>query len=367
MRNLLFCLVSLTLSLASLPTYACGGGFGQQVTINPAQTIVVAERDGEETYVFQPKFCGADSEFGLILPVPAVLTSNPTLTDASLYSQLAAVTVPRVETVEVCSQGGLLGGASKGGVEVDGAHGYTSNGGVNVIDQGSVGIFTWTLLKADSVANFTDWLDARQFPYPTSAPSVFDHYVQGGWYFVAFQVTASATAPQAGMRICGDFGPIKLSFPSSQPVIPARMATAGDSTSTFYWRLFTVAAHQMTLSDAGPASGQVVATPRFAGALTASDLAQNPIVGSIATAGEWLTEFDLTFAARNLTEDITLIAPAKDQAYRRVIYVDKEVDCGVFGCNLARGSDGTRWIARLAAGVFGLLMLTRKRRRHRGA
>src|SRR5512147_759899 len=113
MRVTLAWMITLALSLLSLRAFACGGGFGQQVTINPSQKIVLRYINGEETYVFQPHFCGKAADFGLILPIPSTLTANPTLGDASLVPDLEIISAPRVETVEVCASGGFLGGSSK--------------------------------------------------------------------------------------------------------------------------------------------------------------------------------------------------------------------------------------------------------------
>jgi hypothetical protein len=349
----LVCL-STTLWLLSLPALACGGGFGQDVTISPAQTIVVSYRDGQESYIFQPRFCGAASEFGLILPISSALTSDPVLFAEGLYDQLATLTAPRVETVEVCGSGFNLGSGSSSKASSEGGS-HESTNGVDVIDTGTVGIFSWELLRADSAKSFTDWLDARKFPYPSSAQSAFDHYVRGGWYFIAFRVTASASAPQAGYRICGAFGPISVTFPSSEAIIPARMATAADTSSTFLWRLFTLSQHQMTVDSAATA---MLATPtlRYAGNLTAKSLAEAPAVAAIASAGQWITEIDLSFAASGLTDDITLVSAPKDESFQRVIYQEKEVDCGVFGCTVSTGPHGSRWLLGLLAVAGGMIV-----------
>jgi MYXO-CTERM domain-containing protein len=361
MRNTMLGIALATLSSLSAPALACGGGFGGEVRLDPAQTIVITERDGEEGYTFQPHFCGKASAFGLILPVPAALTSNPALADVNLYDQLAAVSAPTVETVEVCASNGfVLGGSANA---VDSASGSTS-GGTYVIDQGKVGIFTWELLKADTSRSFTDWLNANAFPYPASAASAFDHYVQSGWYFVAFRVTASQTDPTVGYQICGDFGPISLSFPTPQAIIPARMATAGDTQSLFFWRVFTIAAHQMTVSS-GTSSGQASSQQQFAGKLQDEDLANRPAAGSIAKPGEWLTELNISFYGPTLKDDITLASTTSDQAFRRHLYVEKEVDCGVFGCSVSHGKSDGGWLAAAFAALAGIGIVTSLRHKHR--
>jgi hypothetical protein len=352
MRHVLCCAISALWLWLSLPAHACGGGFGQQVTLNPSQKIVLGYRNGEETYVFRPHFCGAATDFGLILPVPAALTREPTLGNPDLVSQLEVVTAARVQTVEVCTSGGFFLGSGSDKNGGAGAAPGTSNDGVAVISAGQVGEFQWQLLQADSAQSFTDWLDANSFPYPASAQAAFDHYVQAGWYFVAFSVAAGALAPPAGYRLCGDFGPIELSFPATQAVIPARIAAAGDTTSTFLWRVFTLSTNELQASS-GSSSAAVFSTLRYAGALSADDLVRAPAVASVGSAGEWLTELDLSFRASNLTQDIWLDRAPADTPYRRTEYVVKEVDCGVFGCSIAPSSRHERrawpWLVAVAA------------------
>jgi hypothetical protein len=365
-RALGFALAILWL-LISVPAYACGGGFGQQVTLSPSQKIVLRYRAGEETYIFQPHFCGAAADFGLILPVPSTLTQDPTLGNADLVSQLEAITAPRVETVEVCAGGFGCMGSSKAGGDGAGQLQSAPNDGVSVIRAGQVGQFEWQLLKADSAQSFTDWLDANSFPYPASAAAAFDHYVQAGWYFVAFSVAAGASAPPAGYRLCGDFGPIQLSFAAPQAVVPARIAVASDRTSTFVWRIFTVSEHEL-LPSAGSNSALVAPTLRYAGALSTDDLGREPAVAGIANAGEWLTESDVRFYAGNLTQDIFLDPAPADTPYRRTEYVQKEVDCGVFGCSMVPtlGRDRACFALCITLGSLVLALGRRWRRRVSG-
>ena len=61
---------------AALP---CGAPFGNGINVDPEQDIVVVHKNGTETYVFQPRFCGSAQQFGLILPVPAKLSAQPAL------------------------------------------------------------------------------------------------------------------------------------------------------------------------------------------------------------------------------------------------------------------------------------------------
>ena len=349
MERAIVWMLAAMLPLISLPAFACGGGFATDVKINPQQKIVLTYRNGEETYIFKPHFCGKSTDFGLILPVPSALTHDPSVADADLMDQLDVVTAPTIKTVETCESSGCGMGSDNGksaGLDQSGG----SNGdGVAVISTGVVDGLDWQLLLADSTRSFTDWLDAKHFPYPSSATAAFDHYVQAGWYFVAFNVATVATAPPTGYQLCGDFGPIQLSFKSTQPVIPARMAAASDTQSNFIWRLFMVAQHQYSVTTS-PNTGQLTQPLRYAGALSAEDLSNAPAAAKIANQGEWLTALDLNFYAFNLTDDFWLAQTANDATYRSTETHYKEVTCGA-GCSIKQTP------SRRHAGSGGLLVV----------
>lgn len=367
MRLIVAGCVAAMLALFASSTLACGGGYGNGVTIRPSQTIAVTHRNGEQVYVFQPHFCGNSSDFGLILPVPSPLTRNPTLGESQLLAQLDAMTAPRIETVDVCAGFGFLGAMDKSGAEGAGIGYAVDDDGVDVVAAGTVGIFSWELLRADTSQNFTDWLDARRFAYPSSARAAFEHYVQAGWYFVAFQVTASNSSVSEGVRICGDFGPIALAFTTEQPVIPARIAVATESYDTFYWRVIAIAAHELHVSNTGAVQADEAPEVSFAGELTETQLGQYPAVAGVSNAGEWITRLNLVFRSDSLEDDVRLTPTNVNLPFRQVIYVAREVDCGVFGCSAAVGYVPSRrwWGLVVAFGVPSVFVAGRRRRAQR--
>ena len=64
--------------------------------MDPKQDIVVVHQNGVETYVFQPRFCGSAQQFGLILPVPAKLSAQPTLSKAEVFTNLVELSKPQI-------------------------------------------------------------------------------------------------------------------------------------------------------------------------------------------------------------------------------------------------------------------------------
>jgi len=72
--------------LAARSVFPCGAPFGNGIQAQPQQDIIVVHKNGVETYVFQPTFCGTASNFGLILPVPSTLTQSPASSDQQAFT-----------------------------------------------------------------------------------------------------------------------------------------------------------------------------------------------------------------------------------------------------------------------------------------
>ncbi len=167
---------------AAAPAFPCGAPFGTGIEVSPQQDIIVVWKDNVETYVFQPTFCGTASDFGLILPVPSLLTQNPILSNQQAFTTAIALSEPKQVEVSSSSGAGCGSSASGGGGQIGAA-----DNGTSVVASGRVGFLDWVQLKAETEASFTDWLTANGYPYSTTASSVFSYYVQQGWYFLAFK------------------------------------------------------------------------------------------------------------------------------------------------------------------------------------
>ncbi len=315
---------------------ACGGGFGQGLEVSPSQKIVIRHDAGIESYTFSPHFCGTAKDFGLILPIPSTLSENPTLGSAELVPQLDKLSAPTIEKKTTCAGGfGGAGGAS-GGFDA-------GQNGVNVIDAGQVGMFDYTLLQADTPAAFTDWLDANGYPYDAGASAAFDYYVSKGWYFVAFRVTASDTAPPAGSELCGDLGPLTVSFAADPIVVPTRIAAIDESSPwEFGWQVYSVGPSYVTTD-----STEVSASVKYADVLTAADLAQYPEIAGVAAEGDHVTKLNIGFWGSNITQDITLTSNPQQQPFRDTVYEYTYVECDA-GAAGAAGSIGTGGSAGMA-------------------
>jgi len=343
------------------PALPCGGFFASAVEVAPTQKIVVVHRAGVERYVFRPHFCGSARDFGVILPIPSALASAPALADNALYDELDAYTAPRAE--EACLH--AIGGGCGAGAGAPGDAGVPPPD-VNVVDRGRVGLFDWVLLQAQTAAAFTDWLDANGFPHGPEGAAAFEPYVTRGWYFVAFKVTADAVPPPAGKKLCGDLGPIELSFAAPRPVVPARIAGVNQANGASpIWRLFVVAPTQQRL-DAGSAGFGPLA--HFQGPLRQSDLGAHPALRAASQDGEWLTALDVQFPASGVTSDIGLEDDPRPVAYRSTVMVHSERLCepSTLGCGCGR-QPGASLELLLALALLAGWRLRRQRRPERGA
>ena len=305
----------------------CGAPFGLGISANPQQDIIVVHKNGVETYVFQPTFCGTASNFGLILPVPSLLTTSPELSGQQAFTTVDSLSQPTYVTVTSCSpyragSGGTYGTGSAG---VDAA--------ATVVSSGRVGFLDWVQLKADTEASFTDWLTANGYPYSAAASSVFSYYVQNGWYFVAFKISQGVTPDGGSARadggsgvVCNALGPVKLSFPSTVPVVPSRMASAGTVPTgsysyAFSWRIFGITSGDQQLAFTDGANGSRVLG--YSGALGTADVSA---LTGLALAGDRLTKLTLTFSYGSTDPDVGLsLASASD--YRETRYIYQYVLC----------------------------------------
>jgi MYXO-CTERM domain-containing protein len=343
MRARLALAAGLLVSLAGRVAWSCGGGFGTGIAVNPQQDIIIVWKDGVETYVFQPIFCGTATDFGLILPVPSELSQMPALANQQAFTTAIASSEPK--KVKVSSSSGIGCGSSASG-------GAMNRDSVpTVVASGRVGFLDWVQLKAQTEASFTDWLTANGYPYSTTSATVFSYYVQKGWYFLAFRIS-QGVAPDGG-TLCTALGPIAFAFPTPTPVVPSRMAgagspIAGSSASLYAWRIFGI-----SYGDVQLGSGSNL---RYSGLINDSDL---PPLAGLAQTGDRLTRLNITFDANTASADVDLgMVPASD--YRATEYVPDDSDSV---CSMTRTSrSGSSFMLPLFALVLAGLVCWRRRR-----
>jgi hypothetical protein len=163
-------------------------------------------------------------------------------------------------------------------------------------------------------------LAANGYPYSGTSASVFTYYVGKGWYFLAFRISQDA-APGGG-TICKALGPVAFSFPTSVPVVPSRMAGAGNSIGSgqMWWRIFGITRGDSQLSF--PNVNDQYGGLWYSGAINASDV---PSFAGLAEAGDRLTRLILTFypGTTNYEDaNLTLAAPGDYRGTQDVVVYD---------------------------------------------
>lgn len=344
----------LALLIRASPVQACGGGYGADLEISDAQIVALSYRDGVETYVFQPAFCGGSASFGIILPIPGALEGEPTIADGDLFEALDELSAPKREVEEVCKAEGnrTAGGSPDGGASNEDGFGS----GAEVLAGGRVDIFEWVLLEAQSASELTAWLDDNDFPYDVFATDTFALYVDDGFTFVAFKVAEHALEGEA----CGTFGPIKVRFATDEPIVPLRIATAHEDATwrLFQWRILAVSDAQLETVPGG-ITGQ--ANLRFSGAIDEDAIQKWPALAELAEPDERLTVLDLEFEGPSVTRDLRLRETATED-FRRTERVTMFVECEEDGCAVVASPRAglESWCAIAAA----LLFVARRRRHH---
>jgi hypothetical protein len=323
MKRRIACASAMVTLLTSAAAFPCGMSFGNNVTIDPHQDIIVAWKDGIETYAFQPTFCGTATDFGLILPVPAQLSKSPDNTTTDPQAFAAAATLSEPYKHQVTEQSNVAGCATTGSGSENLAGGTDDSPAV--VASGRVGFLDWVELKASTESSFTDWLTANGYAYSSAASSVFSYYVTKGWYFLAFRISQAAVSGNG--TVCRALGPVVLSFPSSAPVVPSRMAAA-DSTGAYSrvtWRIFGITDGDVQLTF--PATNSYDQVLWYSGAIKDADIAS---FGGLAQSGDRLTRLTYSFYKASVTADVDLaLAPAKDYRGTEDVVVHDDSACSI--------------------------------------
>ncbi len=320
MKSKLTLATMLAVALIAPAALPCGAPFGNGVNVDPQQDIIVVHKSGIETYVFQPRFCGSAREFGLVLPVPAKLTAQPSLAKAEVFKKLDTMSKPEIQQITACRNHGGVGGAAGGGSNGTGGT-WTS-----VISSGTVGFMDYAQLDTVSVDALTAWLTQNGYPYDAQATAAFDYYVKKGWYFLTFKVDQGANV---GTDTCKDLGPVKFSFPTTVPVVPTRMATARAKDTSgalsyapgFSWRIFGITDRGKQIDFVSPS--YIYRERDFSGLIASDDVSA---LDGLAASGDRATKLTLTFAYDSTDTDVELkLATGED--YREIVYSTTYITC----------------------------------------
>jgi hypothetical protein len=327
MRRWLALLLALCLApvvlvvVAPAEACACGGVVDQPGgdTSVSGETAVVVWDGSQETILLRLSTRSEAVTAGLLVPTPTPATVA--LGDEQVFTDLAAVTVPRTEERRHLFGPPLLFGGGGG----DGASAGGPGGGVQVLDTVDLGPLRATTLSATDARALDGWLEDHGYESSPALQSAVTPYVDEGWSFVAVQLNA------VGQTLAGTLPPIAMSFASDEAVYPMRMSSAAEETQQP--TVYVLADHRMQRTDA-VASGSTRPDVAFAGRLSPGEVTSPALQGWLSTTpyltatSQWLPD------PAQIVADFTFARAASDAPYQRVLYDDSYLIPGDVGALL---------------------------------
>lgn len=342
----------LSLLALSDPAHAfCGtyvGPLGEELT--NAQDQVILARDGERTTLtLAPDATGTTRSFGMILPIPEILTvEDVRLVDAALFSVFGAWSAPRLVSY-TCDD---FYGRDESDADADSdSDSDTDSAGVTVEASFSIGAYDLSVLSADGAGSLSPWLEARGFVVPPAADPILQAYIDGGQFFLAAQVDLD------DLPAGGALPPIQLSYDDPGFVLPIRLGTTvsaglqdlyvyaiadGTTVAVANYPEAAVESDCMVPPDTSPADHHAAALdaafaqgiwlqeyawstdgcdPCASDPPTADDLAE---AGSTA-ANPTLTRLHLRYTPDQITQDLALY-PTNQLSYQQIKYIQYNHD-----------------------------------------
>jgi hypothetical protein len=221
---------TLAVSLSFVPkALACGGCFVPAQVDSP--TVVSGHRmamsiSKTQTVLWdQIQYQGDPEEFAWVLPVKAGARVEES-TDA-FFEALEASTRVTVRSQEIsCGSADSGCGFGCGDDAAEGSSGgYAgSEGGVDVVHQGSVGPYETVTLSTSTPGALNTWLQDHGYNVDAASQPVIDQYVAEGFDFIALRL-------QPGQGIA-QMTPVRVVMPGGGLTLPLRMVAIGTGAVT---------------------------------------------------------------------------------------------------------------------------------------
>ncbi|HND28798.1 MAG TPA: DUF2330 domain-containing protein [Myxococcota bacterium] len=221
----------------------CGtyvGPLGSELE-NSASQVILARDGNLTTLTLANDFAGDVSDFGLVIPVPEILTAaDVSVVDASLFAALDDYTAPRLVSYD-CDD--FRQDTALDDADTAAAGGGGSADGVTVEESFTVGAYQIDVLSATGSEGLLSWLDAQGFDLPSAAAPVMQEYIDGNFYFLAARVNLSEL-PGALSYL----SPLQFRYESASFALPIRIGT------TVSPGVQEVVIHSLNPSDGGRVS-----------------------------------------------------------------------------------------------------------------
>jgi len=188
------------------------GQENQIVEVDGDQRVFIYHRAGMEDLILQASVKGTGSDFGMLLPLPAVPDIRKV--ERAFFDELFEMTRVRQP-----------GWARGGGGEAMARKMMADDGKleeVEVVKKNIVGPFETVVLKARKMQALVDWLTENKYAVGDEEKKLMQSYLDREWFFVAVKVTLEAQ----GKPFDGRAQPMGFRFPTKEIVLPTKMASS---------------------------------------------------------------------------------------------------------------------------------------------
>lgn len=216
-----------------------------------SQKALIVRDENIEHLAISISFSGKAKEFGWVVPLP----NKPEISkvESSIFRKLEDLTEPKQNLLQKL-KGEDSYTPQYGGVMLDAAPKAGENETtVQVIEEESVGIFDYAILKAEDPNDLKEWMLENNFNLPvenddygsvqparsrptleqhqawSDALPVIQHYIDNGWYFVTIKVNNSfinSSGVEQQLQ-SGEVDPLLFSFDTTDILYPMRLTALG--------------------------------------------------------------------------------------------------------------------------------------------
>jgi hypothetical protein len=212
------------------------------------QKAFIIYEDGKEELVISVSFSGKASDFGWVIPIP----NKPEISkvDSSIFRKLSEATEPKDNLLDMIRGDSAYYPMYSGGDFLAGEEGLTEDKStVEVIEEESIGIFDYAILKAGEVDDLKEWMEDNDYNLPSGeedeediywwedtdsktqaelwsdALPIFQDYIDEDWYFVTVKVNNEYT-DSSGVKTQleeGSIDPLRFSFETTDMIYPMKL------------------------------------------------------------------------------------------------------------------------------------------------
>lgn len=211
-KALLIVLVGLLALVGVEQARACGGFFCQNSPVdqNAERIIFTQNHDGTISAYIQIQYTGSAPDFSWVLPLPAAISAEDievpedamaAFSELEIATNPVFIAPPMPECAQVVFDQAVPSSAEEGGV--------------TVFASGAVGPYGFDVVGSDDPLAMITWLREHQYRVTPEMEPLINVYVQEKFVFLAMRLLPESDA--------ADVQPIKITYPSSTPMIPLRL------------------------------------------------------------------------------------------------------------------------------------------------